>query len=248
MLEFKGIKKSFDDKVIFTNLEFRLDYGECLAILGPNGAGKSTLINILLGLQKQDGGQIYLNGHILEKKDFIDIGCIPDKPILIEELTGYEFLCFHGLLFSLKRAEIEDRIISLTEFFFENSNDINKKIEYYSTGMRRRLEMCSVFLHNPRIIILDEPFLGLDPVFCKNLIDFFIHLRSKGKLIIISSHDLLYMSEISSKIMLLNQGQIAFFGENINFFTSPNSLLDSFFSYLNVENSVSQNKNFPEWI
>jgi len=167
MIEIEGVIKSFSGKIVLNNICLTVNKGQSFCILGPNGAGKSTLINLLLGIFKPDKGVIRINGLqygrlSIDNKIKQIIGGFGDESKLIDEFTGYDYLQFVSYLYNIERSIQRSRIENVTNFFFDDISSLNRKITTYSTGMRKKLEICASILHLPLILILDEPFSGLD--------------------------------------------------------------------------------------
>lgn len=250
MIELANINKSFAGKQVLKDISLTVNKGSCNCLIGNNGAGKSTLINILLGILEADSGVFSIKNltYKHEKRKLKKlIGCIPENSMLIEEMTGYEYLLFFGMLFSIKSGDLEKRITDLNHLFFRDGQVLHTSIYTYSTGMKRRLEFCSALIHSPEIIILDEPFSGLDPEVCNSLLKILNQLLKNGKTIFISSHDLGYVREIATDITLISNGEIIFKDKKENFFTLGESELTTFFKYNNGNVNENIPEKLPEW-
>lgn len=215
-LSINNLSKSFGKQNVLKDICVEFSSGNIYCILGKNGAGKSTLINIVIGLIKQDSGIIKYNDRSyisisLEIKR--NIGFMNENDALIEELTGYQYLDLMGQFYSIDIKEKKIRINELIEFFFEDRDSILKKrISSYSTGMKKKLEICSAVLHKPNLLILDEPFSGLDPISSEKVINFLNAYKSPLRTIIFSSHNLNYVEIVNPIILLLDDSTIKFKG------------------------------------
>jgi ABC-2 type transport system ATP-binding protein len=179
-----------------------------------------------------DGESNYLKNNF--KKNF---GVLIEDGSLIEEFDCFSFLKFVGSLYNMKKNELDFKIKVLTDYFFENNfrNDI---IKHLSTGMKKKLGICAAVLHTPNILILDEPFSGLDPVSSKLLIDFLIKYQNNQRIILVSSHNLEYMQELSTHIGVLENGELIFNG-TVEKFTnnSKTKLSDALINILSPSNA-----------
>jgi len=184
--------------------------GEIHGFLGPNGAGKTTTIRIIAGLLKPTSGHITINGHDLAKAPEAakaSLGFIPDRPFIYEKLTAREFLRFHGGLYGMEAAEVEERAAEMLELF-ELGRWQGELVESFSHGMKQRLVMCAAFLHRPRAVLVDEPMVGLDPRGARLIKDIFRRMSQKGVAILMSTHTLEVAQEMCDRISIILRGQI----------------------------------------
>ncbi|MBU1486888.1 ABC transporter ATP-binding protein, partial [bacterium] len=190
MIKTVDLTKRFGDVLAVDNLSLEIKEGEIFGFLGPNGAGKTTTIKLLTGLLRPDEGEVFIGGRNIGN-DYINakklIGYAPDFPFLYDKLTGREFLIFISEIYQITGAEkrMED---VLTLFDLERVKD--NLIEEYSHGMRQRLVICSLLLHDPRAIIIDEPMVGLDPKSARLLKDVLKERASLGATVFLSTHTL----------------------------------------------------------
>ncbi|WP_031528292.1 ABC transporter ATP-binding protein [Dyadobacter crusticola] len=220
MIEILDVSKAYKHKVL-DSININVSPNNICCLLGKNGAGKSTLLNIITQNVIQDSGVIKINSQTYstnETEISKIIGAVTNYSDLITELTGYQYLVFRGLTFGLTKSVLAERIGSLSEYLFDNHEDIHKIIASYSTGMQMKLKIISSMLHNPQILILDEPFSNLDPVAADKLMTLLKNFaRKQNNLILISSHDLAYVDKIASQICVLHESRIVFNGTREEF-------------------------------
>lgn len=217
MLEIKNLTKSFSNFLAVDNISLRINSGDLYGFLGPNGAGKTTTIKIITGLYSPTSGCVEVDGiditknHIEVKKR---IGYIPDQPFLYERITGKEFLFFSGGLYKIPKNTLKDKIEELIDRL--NIEEwINKRTEEYSQGMRQRITIASALLHEPKLLIVDEPMVGLDPQSAHIIKNLFKELTGNGTVIFMSTHSLNVVEEICNKVAIIHKGKIIF-NDNID--------------------------------
>lgn len=192
MIKIQHLSKSFGKHTVFDDISLKIEQGSVYALLGKNGAGKTTLINILVDLVKADSGTVSINNlphNSLSRTDKANIGLVGEDLALIEEFNGYEFLSFIGKIYKISHEILEKRLHDLFDYFFEDDADLKKSISNYSTGMKKKIAFCAAVLHTPDILILDEPFSGLDPIVANQMITFLKMYKKKDRTVFISSHD-----------------------------------------------------------
>jgi len=187
-IQISNISKRFGKSIVLENINLNAYAGEILCLLGPSGAGKTTLIRLIIGAVKADTGTIIIDGKRIPNMDSIKtIGYMPQNDAVYNDINGYDNLIFFGRMYGLKNKKLEQRVnetlalVNLTE-------DKNKLVSNYSGGMKKRLSLAIALLHDPEILILDEPTVGVDPVLRKTIWDEFDLLCAAGKTIIISTH------------------------------------------------------------
>ncbi len=215
MIKLHSLSKKFGDFFAVKQLTLQVSGGEIMGFLGPNGAGKTTTIRMMAGLMKPTSGQILLAGKdvFVEPREAKAIlGYIPDRPYLYEKLTGDEFLEFVAGLYHLKREDgWRKRSAELLEIF--NLSDWRGElIESYSHGMRQRLTITAALLHRPRVLVVDEPVVGLDPKGTQLVKNLFRDLAKEGMAIFLSTHVLGIAEEMCQRIAILNAGQMIALG------------------------------------
>ena len=191
------------------NLEIRK--GVCFGFLGPNGAGKTTTIKMIAGVLKPTKGQIIIDGHDLAKDPSAAkqcVGFIPDRPFMYEKLTGLEFLYFVADLYSLDSTPMLSRRIGDLLELFELRHWEEELIESYSHGMKQRLIMCAALVHQPKVLIVDEPMVGLDPKGARLVKNIFRDQAEKGTTLFMSTHSLEVAEEVCDEIAIIQKGRI----------------------------------------
>ncbi|MEY2986035.1 MAG: hypothetical protein RJB24_264 [Candidatus Parcubacteria bacterium] len=210
MIEIKGVSKKFKDKTIIHNLDLSIKKGEFYALIGPNGAGKSTLIKLLSGLLQPTKGEILLDGvNILEnpKEAKALIGYIPDEPTVWDGMTGFEFMNFVGALYNIPANEREKDIKKLLKIYNITGTE-HQLYQDYSRGVRQKYSILAALLHNPSILLIDEPIVGLDPIsidITKNILDEFVR---EGGTVLMVTHTLFVAQELATRIGLFEKGKI----------------------------------------
>jgi len=215
MIHMHNLTKMYGKLVAVNNINLHVRRGEIFGFLGPNGAGKTTTIKMMTGLLRPSGGQIVLNGYdvvqhpILAKKI---IGFIPDRPFLYEKLSGLEFMQFMAGLYGMNHGQFHDRAGRLLRLF-DLEQWSGELIESYSHGMRQRLIIASALLHHPRLIIVDEPLVGLDPRGARMVKDIFSNLTAQnGVTIFMSTHTLEVAQEMCHRIAIIHEGNMVAVG------------------------------------
>ena len=230
MIRIVNLSKSFNKTEALKNINLNIEPHDIFCLLGKNGAGKTTLISCILDLLEIDNGQIEILGkHHDELKDTDKkrIGVALDNLALIEEISGLDYLRFVGRIYQLPNDILETRIKDLFRYFFENEGDLDKNIGKYSTGMKKKIAFCAAVLHTPEILILDEPFSGLDPLVANQMVLFIKKYRREDRMIFISSHDLTYVQKIATRIGVLDNADLVFNSTLDEFTKSGADALDS---------------------
>ncbi|AKD03723.1 ABC transporter ATP-binding protein [Pontibacter korlensis] len=228
-IQITGLSKKFGKKQVLDELDLTIESGQIYCLLGKNGVGKSTFLNCILDLVQPDNGSISLFGkdyhqHQLEVKQ--NLGALCEDNPLIEEFTGMEYLSFVSKLYKLPIAEAEERIQSLVNYFFTDKESLHKNVAGYSTGMKKKVGIAAAMLHKPQVLILDEPFTGLDPIAAQLLVQLIRSYRNDNRVILISSHDLNYVEKIATHIGVLNDGQLMYNGSVQEFTMNGSNLID----------------------
>lgn len=212
MIELENVTKKFGDFVAVDNLSLKINAGEFFGFLGPNGAGKTTTIKMITGLYSPTSGKIKICGIDIQQNPIeakMLIGYIPDEPFLYDKLTGLEYLYFSGGLYKLDKNFLKKRIDELIEIF-ELNEWINKLTEEYSRGMRQRIAIASTLLHNPRVIVIDEPIVGLDPKSAMIVKNILRENANQGTTVFMSTHLLSIAEELCDRTSIIKNGKIIF--------------------------------------
>lgn len=208
------LTKSYDDLVAVDDLNLVVPRGEFLCFLGPNGAGKTTTIKMLTGLIKPTSGRAFVAGFDVQQEPVEAkrrIGYIPDHPYLYEKLSGREFFHFVGDLFSISRDEQEQKLQKFLDTFGMHSS-ADKLIENYSHGMRQKLVISASLMHDPEVVIVDEPMVGLDPQSAKVVKNLFRQQTAMGRTVFLCTHVLSVAEELADRIGIFKEGRIIFLG------------------------------------
>lgn len=211
ILRIEDVVKTYDKHVAVNHVSFDVPEGFIFGMLGPNGAGKSSLIRMITAITRPDSGKIYFNGELLNSSHPEQIGYMPEERGLYKKMKVGDQLMY---LAQLKGLSYNDARIQI-KYWFERLDIIDwwgKKVEELSKGMQQKAQFISTVIHRPRMLILDEPFSGLDPVNANLLKDEIYELHKQGTSIIFSTHRMEQVEEICDKIVLINKGQNVLFG------------------------------------
>ena len=211
ILELKNIEKSFGEKKVLTGVSFKAEGGKAFGLLGRNGAGKTTSIRILMDVFPANSGEVLMDGQPIDYNK-IGIGYLPEerglypKKIIIDQLTYFAELKGMGRKAAVQSIDYWLGRLGMTEYR-------NKKLETLSKGNQQKIQLITALAHDPDIIILDEPFSGLDPVNAMLLKDVVKEQIAKGKIVLFSSHQMSYIEEFCDSIAILNNGVVALHGD-----------------------------------
>lgn len=211
ILELKNIEKSFGDKKVLTGVSFKAEGGKAFGLLGRNGAGKTTSIRILMDVFPANSGQVLMDGQPVDYKK-IGIGYLPEerglypKKVIIEQLTYFAELKGMSRKAAVKAIDYWLDRLGMTEYR-------NKRLDTLSKGNQQKIQLITAVAHDPDIVILDEPFSGLDPVNAMLLKDVVKEQIAKGKIVLFSSHQMSYIEEFCDSIAILNKGVVAISGD-----------------------------------
>ena len=206
MLKVKNITKKYGELLAVDNLSFEVNDGEIFGLLGENGAGKTTTFRVIMGLLEPNNGEVLLNGKNIDYNVTDEIGFVTEERSLLIKLTVQEQIEFYGTLKGLTIEEIEKRLDKWLERF-EIKSYKNRKIKELSKGNQQKVQFISAVIHEPKLLILDEPFTGLDPINVKLIKEAIIELKEKGCSIIFSSHQMEYIEDFCEKLILLVKGK-----------------------------------------
>ena len=220
MLSLQNVSKTFDNQIAVSNLSFNLKKGETLGLVGQNGAGKSTTFKMILNFINPDSGKILFDNHKLASKDLDFIGYMPEERGLYLDMTIEQQVIYFAALHSYpKNKALQNLDYWMNKLSVKGNN--KSKIKTLSKGNQQKVQLITSFIHQPRLLILDEPFSGLDPVNTENLIAAIMELKKRGTTIIFSSHNMQNVEQVSDKILMLVNGVTKLNG-------SVNEIKDSF--------------------
>ncbi len=210
MLEVKDLSKKYYSIPVVKNVSFRISPGEIVGYLGPNGAGKTTTIKMLAGLVEPTEGKIFFNGEEIWKdinKYKERIGYLPENPELYPHLTAYEYLLLVGRLRKIKENLLKEKINGFIKVL-NLENDMHSPISSYSKGMKQKVLLTSSLLHNPEVLLLDEPLSGLDLSTSLIFRELLNRLSKEGKIILFSSHIMEEIEKVASRVIIIHNGSI----------------------------------------
>jgi ABC-2 type transport system ATP-binding protein len=240
MIKLIHLTKHYGKLAAVDDLNIEVPAGQIFGFLGPNGAGKTTTIRTMMGILKPTSGQILLGEHDVlkepEKAKAIS-GFIPDRPFIYEKLSGTEFLEFVGKLHRVETPRLKYRIAEMLELL-ELSPWKDELVESYSHGMKQRLVVCAALIHEPRILVIDEPMVGMDPKGARTIKDLFRSLAQNGTTVFLSTHSINVAEEICHRIGIIQRGRLIACGSTTEIHrqtTSANGTLESVFLELTRE-------------
>ncbi|HSF15639.1 MAG TPA: ABC transporter ATP-binding protein [Vicinamibacteria bacterium] len=214
MIRLQNVTKRYGERVAVRDLTLHVGAGELFGFLGPNGAGKTTTIKMIAGLLRPSSGEIFLAGHDLGRDPVnakAALGFIPDRPFLYEKLTAAEFLRFVAGIYGLDGQSLNGRIDELLTLV-ELSHVGSELIESYSHGMKQRLVMAAAFIHEPKVLVVDEPMVGLDPKGARLIKRVFREYCYRGFTVFVSTHTLEVAQELCDRIGIIQDGELIALG------------------------------------
>jgi ABC-2 type transport system ATP-binding protein len=212
MLKLQSVTKSYADKIAVKNLSFEVLRGEIFGILGPNGAGKTSTIRMICGITFPDSGTIEFLGRPMNEELQSKIGYLPEERGLYKKMKVGDVLLYFAQLKGLSRAEAKARMAHWAKRF-EVEAWLKKKVDELSKGMQQKVQFMSVLLHEPELLILDEPFSGLDPINSELMMDVILEFKEAGKAILFSTHRMEQVEKICDAIVLINNGEAILSGK-----------------------------------
>ncbi|NBO93199.1 MAG: ABC transporter ATP-binding protein [Planctomycetia bacterium] len=210
MIQLEHVHKRYGTKLAVEDLNLTIAPGELFAFLGPNGAGKTTTIKLLCGLLFPTAGRVMIGGYDMRTQGDLArplLSYVPDLPYLYEKLTGREFLRFIAEMYGIPDATARERISQVIESFSLEAF-VDDLTERYSHGMRQRTVFASALVHNPKVLIVDEPTVGLDPYSVRKLKDELRRLANAGTTVFLSSHSLDVVEELADRVAIINHGKL----------------------------------------
>jgi ABC-2 type transport system ATP-binding protein len=251
MIEFQQVRRTYGEKVAVENLNLRIEAGELYSMLGHNGAGKTTAIKMLVGLIRPSRGTIRVNGydvvtHTREATSLI--GYVPDQPFLYDKLSGREILQFISRMYGMDGRE-RDYSIDREIERFELSEFVDQLTETYSHGMKQRTVFAAALLHAPRVLVVDEPMVGLDPHSIRLVKDLLQEEVAGSMCVLMSTHTLTAAEEISNRVGIMNQGRLMFDGtlaELREQFADADRSLESMYLAMTADNAGAKTQASAE--
>ena len=210
MLEIKNVTKKYGKNIAIKNVSFNVNEGEIFAFIGHNGAGKTTLIKSIVGIHKFDEGDILINGKSI-KDDPIsckkEIAFVPDNPELYEQMKAIDFINFICDMYEVPQ-DIREKNIKKYAKLFEIEDNLNDTIESFSHGMKQKIAIISALAHDPKVLIMDEPFVGLDPKAVFDIKEIMNEMIKEGKIIFFSTHILDVAEKLCSRVAIIKKGEL----------------------------------------
>jgi ABC-2 type transport system ATP-binding protein len=210
-VEVSNVVKSFADKVAVDDLSFTVNQGEIFGLIGPNGAGKTTTIRMMMDIIKPDSGEVSIFGEKFGETSQNSLGYLPEERGLYKKLKVLETIIYLASLKGMDRHRAEEKAVALLEKT-GMSYVKNKKTEEMSKGMSQIIQFIVTITHDPRLVILDEPFAGLDPVNVELLREMCVDLKNQGKAVILSAHQMNQVEELCDRILMVNHGRAVLYG------------------------------------
>lgn len=206
MISAQNITKTYHNKTVLNQISFELNYGDMVGLVGPNGVGKTTLLSSMMGLIPLDNGKVVMADTSFSETDmYRKVGFMQDNSVLYPYLTGYDHLAYVAYAQNIKESEIEKISRRVGNFDY-----LHKKIGEYSLGMKQHLLFASAILHNPKVLLLDEPFNGLDPTSLIRIRELIEELSDNKTTVILSSHNLDEIDRMTRNIFFLKDGDILY--------------------------------------
>jgi ABC-2 type transport system ATP-binding protein len=211
IVELAGVTKAYENKVAVRDLSLSIEAGQMFGLLGPNGAGKTSSIRMMMGITMPDSGSINLFGKAFDRTSLERVGYLPEERGLYKKMKVIEQLIFFGQLHGLTASDAEKRATAWAKRL-EIDESLPKKTEELSKGMQQKIQFIGSLLHDPGLIVMDEPFSGLDPVNAKLLEQTLIELKEQGKAIVFSTHRMDQVEKLCDSICLINKGEAVLSG------------------------------------
>ncbi len=210
MIEIKNVTKSYNDKKAIDDVSFNVNDGEIFAFIGHNGAGKTTLIKSIVGIHDFEEGDILINGKSIKEESVEckkQIAFVPDNPELYENMRAIDFINFICDMYEVKKEVREEKIKKYSELF-EIENNLNDTINSFSHGMKQKIAIISALAHDPKVLIMDEPFVGLDPKAVHDTKEIMNEMIKEGKIVFFSTHILDVAEKLCSRVAIIKKGKL----------------------------------------
>lgn len=248
-IELEGVTKRFGRKVAVEGLSLHVGLGEVFAFLGPNGAGKTTTVKLIAGLLRPDGGSVRVCGHEVSRDGHLakaQLAYVSDRPFLYEKLTGREFLGFVGEMYGVSREASRRRIDELVRRF-EMEGFVDRLTEGYSHGMKQRTVLAAALLHEPQVLVIDEPMVGLDPKTVRVVKNIFLDWGRMGRSVFMSTHTLEVAEAVADRIGIIHRGRLVAVGRlaELRRWSTEQSSLEDIFLALTADQNDPQAETIP---
>ena len=210
MIEIKNVSKKYGDNVAIKNITFNVNDGDIFAFIGHNGAGKTTLIKAIVGIHDFDEGEILINGKSIKKDPITckkEMAFIPDNPELYDNMTAAEFINFMCDMYEIDGNTRKANIEKYAKMF-DIENNLNDLIGSFSHGMKQKVALIAALSHNPKVLIMDEPFVGLDPIAVHAVKQVMNEMVKEGKIIFYSTHILDVAEKLCSRVAIIKKGEL----------------------------------------
>lgn len=210
MIEIKNVTKKYGEKLALKNVTFNVNDGEIFAFIGHNGAGKTTLIKSIVGIHDFDEGDILINGESIKTNPIEckkKMAFVPDNPELYENMKAIDFINFICDMYEVDQKTREENIKKYAKMF-EIEENLNDTIDSFSHGMKQKVALISALAHNPKVLIMDEPFVGLDPKAVFDVKEVMNEMIREGKIIFFSTHILDVAEKLCSRVAIIKKGEV----------------------------------------
>ncbi|MBE3118373.1 MAG: ABC transporter ATP-binding protein [Candidatus Atribacteria bacterium] len=214
LIETRNLVKLYGDKMAVNNVSLEVNGGEVFGFLGPNGAGKTTTIKMIVGLLQPTSGTVKVAGYDVQTQPLLakaSSGYVPDTPNLYAKLTGRELLRFVGDLYDLDRKQVAQRTDELLRMF-DLTTAADDTVDSYSHGMQQKASLASALMHDPKVLVLDEPTVGLDPKSARLIKDILRQMAERGAAVFLSTHILEIAERMCDRIGIINKGELVAVG------------------------------------
>ena len=210
MIEIKNVIKKYGSNIALKDVSFNVNDGEIFAFIGHNGAGKTTLIKAIVGIHKFDEGDILINGKSIKNEPVAckkEMAFVPDNPELYEQMKAIDFINFICDIYEVPQ-DVREKNIKKYAKMFEIEDKLNDTIESFSHGMKQKIALISALAHEPKILIMDEPFVGLDPKAVFDVKEVMNEMIKEGKIIFFSTHILDVAEKLCSRVAIIKKGEL----------------------------------------
>ena len=210
MIEIRDVVKKYGDKTVLKNITFTVNDGDIFAFIGHNGAGKTTLIKAITGIHDFDGGEILINGKSIQKEPIAckeEMAYVPDNPELYDNMRAIDFINFICDMYGVSQEKREKNIKKYAKIF-ELENNMNDTIDSFSHGMKQKVALMAALAHDPKVLIMDEPFVGLDPKAVFDMKEIMRQMVKDGKTIFFSTHILDVAEKLCTRVAIIKKGEL----------------------------------------